>query len=197
TPPTISSVAAGGITSSGATITWTTNEASDSQVEYGTTTGYGSQTALNATLLTSHSAALSGLSASTLYHYRVKSRDAAGNLAVSGDFTFTTLAPPDTTPPTISSVAASGVTSSGATITWTTNEASDSQVEYGTTTGYGLQTALNATLLTSHSAALSGLSASTLYHYRVKSRDAAGNLAVSGDFTFTTLAPPDTTPPTI
>ena len=42
--------------------------------------------------------------------------------------------------------------------------------------------------MTSHSASLSGLAANTLYHYRVKSRDAAGNLATSGDFTFTTPA---------
>jgi hypothetical protein len=33
--------------------------------------------------------ALSGLSPGTLYHYLVKSRNAAGNLATSGDFTFT------------------------------------------------------------------------------------------------------------
>ena len=37
----------------------------------------------------------------------------------------------DTTAPTISAVQAGSITSSGATITWTTNEASDSQVEYG------------------------------------------------------------------
>src|SRR5262249_51241913 len=33
----------------------------------------------------------------------------------------------DTTPPTITSVASNNITSSGATITWTTNEAADSQ----------------------------------------------------------------------
>ena len=92
----------------------------------------------------------------------------------------------DTTPPTISSVTASSITSSGATITWTTNEAADTQVEYGTTTSYGSSTTLNTTLVTSHSQPLSGLAASTLYHYRVKSKDAASNLATSGDFTFTT-----------
>ena len=43
-------------------------------------------------------------------------------------------------------------------------------------------------MVTSHSASLSGLAANTLYHYRVKSRDAAGNLATSGDFTFTTAS---------
>lgn len=92
----------------------------------------------------------------------------------------------DTTPPVISSVSAGTPGSSGATITWTTDEASSSQVEYGTTTAYGQSTVQDSTPQTSHSVALSGLSAGTLYHYRVKSADAAGNLAVSGDATFTT-----------
>ena len=281
TAPVISGVAASNITANGATISWTTNEASDTQVEYGTSTSYGSTSALNATLVTSHSQNLSGLTAGTLYHYRVRSRDAAGNLAISGDFTFaTTGAPPDTTPPAvsitapaggtrvrgtinvtanasdnvgvagvqfrvdganlgaedtaapyqvswntatasngshtltavardaagnsrassgvtvtvdnaapaISGVAASNITSSSATISWTTNEASDTQVEYGTTTSYGSTSSLNAALVTSHSQSISGLTAGTLYHYRVRSQDAAGNLGISGDFTFTTSA---------
>ncbi len=95
----------------------------------------------------------------------------------------------DTTPPTISSVAASSITTNSATVTWTTSENSDTQVEYGTTASYGTLTTLNAALVTSHSVALSGLSANTLYHYRVKSKDAALNLATSGDFTFTTTSP--------
>src|SRR5206468_7054954 len=49
--------------------------------------------------------------------------------------------------------------------------------------------------MTSHSVGLSGLTASTLYHYRVKSKDAAGNLAVSADFTFTTSAAAGTRSP--
>ena len=130
TPPVISSIATGNITPIGATVTWTTNESADTQVEYGLTTAYGSQTTLNTSQVTSHSAQLSGLTAGTLYHYRVKSRDAAGNLSVSTDGTFTTAAT-DTTAPVISAMAASGLTSTGATITWTTNEASDTQVEYG------------------------------------------------------------------
>ncbi len=188
TVPVISNVAAGGITSSSATITWTTNELADSQVEYGTT-GYTQSTALNPALVTAHSQGLSGLTAGTLYHYRVKSKDATGNLVVSSDFTFTTA------PLVISNVAAGGITSSGAIITWTTNYNSDSQVEYGPTTTYGQSTTLNPALVTAHSQGLSGLTSVTLYHYRVKSRDAAGNLAVSGDFTFTTA--PDTTPPIV
>jgi len=187
TPPVISGVVSSGITANGATIAWSTNEASNTQVDYGTTTSYGSSSTLNTTLVTGHSAALSGLSSGTLYHYRVKSGDAAGNLGTSGDFTFTTSAV-DTTPPAISLVTATSITSVGAIISWTTNEASNSQVDYGPTTAYGSSSVLDATLLTGHFTTLISLSASSTYHYRVKSRDAAGNLATSGDFTFTTLS---------
>lgn len=195
-PPVITGVSASGVTINSANLGWTTNEASNTQVEYGTTIGYGLSTVLNASMVTAHSSSLSGLSAGTLYHYRVKSKDAAGNLATSGDFTFTTISAGDTTPPSLSGVSASSVAANTATIGWTTNEASDTQVEYGTSTGYGSSTALNAPMVTAHSAFVSGLAASTLYHYRVKSKDSAANLAVSGDFTFTTLAAPAPPAPT-
>jgi chitodextrinase len=277
--PVISSVASTNITSTGATISWSTNEPADTQVEYGTTTTYGNLSPLNSTLTQSHSVTLSGLGANTTYHYRVKSKDAAGNPAVSGDSIFTTAQAPDaqaptvpggltatavsstqinlswtasadnvgvtgyriyrdgnqitttpatsyqdtgrlpstmytygvaaydaagnvsaqsgqvsittptpldTQPPVISSVASSGVTSSGATLSWSTNEPADTQVEYGTTITYGNLSPLNSALTQSHSVTLSGLGANTTYHYRVKSKDAAGNPGVSGDYTFTT-----------
>src|SRR3989441_2741497 len=100
----------------------------------------------------------------------------------------------DTRPPLVSGVTASAITSAGATIAWLTNEASGSQVNYGLTTAYGSSTPVNASLVTSHLVTLSGLAGSQLYHFRVRSRDAAGNLATSTDFTFTTL---DGTPPSV
>jgi hypothetical protein len=121
---------------------------------------------------------------------------AAGNYAViatsAGDSTVSASAlvrvspGHDTTPPVISEVGASNVTAGGATVSWATNEASDTQVEYGATSSYGGVTQLSPAMVSAHSAALFGLTANTAYHYRVKSRDAAGNLAVSGDQTFTT-----------
>ena len=71
-------------------------------MEYGTSIAYGSSSVLDPTLGTVHSQLLTGLANATLYHYRVKSRDAAGNLAVSEDFTFTTL---DALPPVISAAS--------------------------------------------------------------------------------------------
>ena len=105
--------------------------------------------------------------------------------------------PPDTTPPVISNVQATAITASSANITWTTDEASNSVVEYGVTTSYG-SSASNATNLTSHNITLSGLSGNTLYHYRVNSTDAAGNTATSVDHSFqtgssTTYSPTGTT----
>ncbi len=97
-----------------------------------------------------------------------------------------TTPPVDTTPPTISGVTSSSITSSAAIISWTTNEKSSSVVEYSTTTFYG-PTATGTDGVTSHSVTLSGLSAGTTYHYRVKSTDSSGNTGMSDDYTFTTL----------
>ena len=85
----------------------------------------------------------------------------------------------------ITSIASSNISGVGATITWSTNRPADSQVEYGVTTGYGNVVSLK-TLDTSHQMNLFGLTPNTLYHYRVKSKDEAGNLSTSGDLTFTT-----------
>jgi lysophospholipase L1-like esterase len=395
-PPQITAVAATNLTNSSAQINWQTDEPADSQVEYGLDTNYGSLSSLNPVLVTTHVMTLSGLQENTTYHYRVHSKDAAGNPAMSSDFTFTTTSPsnvifaddfnvggldankwrsganagnqaavinnalelrsngfesgwvitrnayaarntivsvkvqtpnddgnlgisptyslaspygiydqanwyrfytyrnghsgayrlyvawnkngagngldvtgnlvingalylrlrfdnsnvhfeasldgvawteaynepfalpgytldtpfyyelaayktgsngvlnvddfsiipdnpvPDTQPPEISGVAAQNINGSGAQIVWQTNEAADSQVEYGLTTSYGALSPLDPALVSAHAVTLSGLQANTTYHYRVRSQDAAGNLAASGDYTFTTPPPSST-----
>ena len=89
--------------------------------------------------------------------------------------------------PVITNVAASGITSGAATITWNTDITADSQVDYGTTPAYGQQTTLDPSLVTSHSVALSGLLPSTLYYYRVRS-SSSGLLSTDGPYTFTTAS---------
>jgi len=80
-------------------------------------------------------------------------------------------------PPAISltAVVSSAIASDTATISWMTNVAGNSQVEYGTTASYGNSTALNSSMMTAHTVVLSGPSASTTYHYRVKSADASNS----------------------
>ena len=89
---------------------------------------------------------------------------------------------------TISGVSASNITSSAATINWSTGASSDSQVVYGTTTTYGSASPVYSAPTQSHSVTLTGLAAATTYHAQALSRDALGNLYSSPDFTFTTAA---------
>lgn len=99
----------------------------------------------------------------------------------------------DVTSPVISVLTAVGITSATAKIEWDTNEPSTSLVVYGTTdiyhTGNELQIS-DSSLVIHHSVPISNLQANTLYHYRVESKDAAGNLTFSDSKFFTTAEGP-------
>src|SRR6185312_9656954 len=97
----------------------------------------------------------------------------------AGTITTCNAAAAGVTATTISGVTASGVGGTTATIGWTTNNPSDSQVQYGPTSAYGNTTTLNSTQVTSHSVSLGGLTSGVVYHYHVMSRDAAGTLVTS------------------
>ena len=90
--PAISSISAGTPGQTNATITWTTDEAADSQVAYGTTSAYRATTTLDSTLVTSHSVDLSSLSANTTYHFQIITTDGSSSVATSSDQTFATAA---------------------------------------------------------------------------------------------------------
>jgi hypothetical protein len=188
TAPTISAVTATSVTPTSETITWTTDQASTSQVHYGTTTSYGSSSTLNSTLTTSHSVTLTGLTAGTAYDFDVVSANSSSQSTTSGNSTFTTSA----VPPVISNVVATPVTPTSETITWSTDQASTSQVSFGTTTSYGFQSALNSTLTTTHSVTIStNLAAGTTYDFDVASTNAQNATGTSSNSTFTTqTAPP-------
>lgn len=89
--PIISSVSAGSIASTSATISWTSSELANSSVNYGTAESLGTRNT-GTSWVTSHSRSLSGLTASSIYYYNVTSCDVAGNCQVNGSFTFTTTA---------------------------------------------------------------------------------------------------------
>jgi hypothetical protein len=99
TPAIVSAVTSSGVTTTSANIAWTTNEPADSQVQFGTSTAYGSSTVVDPTLTLSHTVPLTGLLPATTYHYRVISVDRGGNVTQSADFTFVTATPVDVTPP--------------------------------------------------------------------------------------------------
>ncbi|HDP70297.1 MAG TPA: subtilisin [Actinobacteria bacterium] len=118
----------------------------------------------------------------TLYGYGlVDANEAAPNIV------------PDITPPVISGVAVSNVGATSATITWTTDEPSNSTVNYGTTSALG-STVSNTTLVTAHSITLTGLTPETTYYFEAKSADATGNAATDNNgglyYAFTTTSAP-------
>jgi hypothetical protein len=163
-------------------------------VRQGTTTPLAATVSYNSTSRTATLSPSASLTAGTTYEARVKSgssgvKDQAGTpLASDKVWTFTTqsAAQSDTTPPVISNVRVTNITATSATITWTTNEPADSQVKYGTTSSVTQTTPRDATVVTSHSVTVTGLTPNTSYFYRPVSRDAAGNLTNGGTNRFTT-----------
>lgn len=169
-------------TQTSVTVTWTTNTSATSQVEYGTTTGYGSLTAIDTTPVSNHSVSIAPLTPGVTYHLRVRSKDSAGNEGVSADVAKATL-PPD--PATVSDMQVASVGTTSATIAWTTSLAATSAVEYGPTTTYGGIMADTA-LVTTHALTLTDLTPRSIYHFRISGVDVNDQGFTSGDASFTT-----------
>jgi hypothetical protein len=91
--------------------------------------------------------------------------------------------------PVISAVAVSAITQNSATVTWTTDTPSDSQVQYSSG-GTTLYTPVNPTLTTQHSVPLTSLAPSTTYNCTAISKDAGNRSSQSYVYSFTTAAAP-------
>lgn len=184
-PPIISAVNAGNITSNSATITWTTDQPSSSQLRYGTTTVYGSSSALSSNLVTSHSVTLTGLTPGTIYQLVAISANASHSLAVSANFTFKTSVSTSHVPQ-LSYLASWGITSSGITISWSTDMPSTTAVSYGVSPALGQTTPVQTKLSNTHGVTLAGLNSGTKYYFTAQSVAANGSVGVSALQSFTT-----------
>ncbi|HSX58467.1 MAG TPA: carbohydrate-binding domain-containing protein [Candidatus Saccharimonadales bacterium] len=91
------------------------------------------------------------------------------------------------TTPVISGVSANPTTTA-ATVTWTTDQASNSQLYYGTTSAMGLSIQPSTATVTNHSMMLSGLNPGTTYFYQVKSTNSANLTGQSAVLSFKTAA---------
>ncbi len=80
--------------------------------------------------------------------------------------------------------------STTATVRWKTTTPSDSRVDYGTTSSYGL-TQAQPNEITEHLISLSGLTSGTQYYYRIRSVDSSSQLSSEvGSFTTKDNIPP-------
>jgi hypothetical protein len=187
-PAAISRVIATGITGDSVTITWTTDQPLTSQVAYGATTAYGSLSTFNPNPVTSHSVNLTALAPGTTYNFSVLSANSDGQISKSPNFTFTTSSVAGM--PLTTKITVDKVTANSATINWSTDQPSTSQVEFGTTTAYGTLSGFGPSLVTTHSVTLNGLTAGTIYDAATLSANSSGQVGKSADVTFTTSAAP-------
>ena len=201
TPPTITSVAVSSIGPAQATVTWTTDELSNSTVYYSTDSSYSSSKSV-ASMVTAHSVTLTGLTPNTSYNFRARSTDPLGNISSYATGTpFTT-----TQGAVISGVAVVSASGNSATVVWNTDANSDSWVIYSANSDLsGSQTAGTSTPVGGsgpnyeHRVALSGLTTNAKYYFKVRSVDGSSNAAEDNNsgnyYTFSTAQ--DVSPPII
>jgi hypothetical protein len=198
--PTVVTGAASAVTQTSATLNASVNpngvEVGECKFEYGATTSYGSSAPCtpapgSGTNPVAVSAAVTGLSPNTTYHFTVVAKNVGGTSSGS-DQTFTTLLPP---PPTVVTGAASAVAQTSATLNATVNpngvQVSECKFEYGPTEAYGSSAPCtpppgSGTGAIPVSAALESLAENTTYHFRIFATDANGT-SVGADATFKTL----------
>jgi phosphodiesterase/alkaline phosphatase D-like protein len=198
-PPTVVTKAASSITQTTATLNATVNpnggEITSCELDYGTTETYDKSVPCS-TLPGSGgsavavSAAVTGLSANTTYHFQIVATNAGGT-SKGSDQTFKTL--PDA--PTVVTKAASSVSQTTATLNTTVNpnggEVTSCEFDYGTTESYGKSAPCSSlpgsgTSPVAVSASLKSLSANTTYHFRVVATNPGGT-SEGSDQTFKTL----------
>ena len=159
--------------------------------QYGTTMSYRLTTAIQSRTGNTYqnvAANTSGLAASTTYHFRIVATNNAGT-RYGADRTFTTLSA--TGPPVVITSPATNVTSSSATLNGSVDPhglTTNVHFQYGTTTSYGHTTANQSKTGNTYqnvSANISGLTASTTYHFRIMATNSAGSTH-GADRVFTT-----------
>jgi len=133
-----------------------------------------------------------GLAASTSYSYRVRATDAANNLSgFSSTATTSTMAGPDTTPPSApANLTATAASVSQINLSWTASTDNVGVTGYRVERCHGTACSSFAQIATPTTTAFSdtGLTASTSYSYRVRAADAANNLSTFSS-TATTSTP--------
>ncbi len=181
-PPLITSVKVASLTENIATITWTTNEAADSFIDYATgSIGLAyTMSASDTSMVTDHCLELKNLIPGLTYHFRVKSRDFDGNEGISSDYQFTT--PAGDAPATpVGFYVGIATESEKLDLMWLSNTEED-------LAGYNLYRAegangsfikVNGSPIPNAEAAVTykdeGLKIATKYYYQLKAVDLAGN----------------------
>ncbi|HEY3411502.1 MAG TPA: hypothetical protein VGM51_00445 [Armatimonadota bacterium] len=166
------------------TVTWSTDGVSDSTVKYGTAPGTLDKTASSVGLVTDHSVVVGGLAQNTKYYFQAISTATGRSPYISPVLDFTTA------PLNISNVAVSAVTDNSVTLTFDTDDYSNSWVDLGLDGSaypirYGTDTVSTTSL--SHTLVVRGLKFGTMYHFKVETGWPGAPAVYTPDSTFKTL----------
>ena len=188
-PTTPTSLATGAVTNTSVALSWAapantnSNPATSYLVEYQPTSG----STWSSVSTSSTSYVVSGLTAATAYNFRVSAVNLIGTSAATASVSATTLG---TAPATPTALAASAITSNSATLNWSapanvgTSPITSYMVEYKRSN----VTAYTTTTVSTTTAALTGLTASSGYNVRVSATNATGTSAPTAVVSFTTAA---------
>jgi hypothetical protein len=194
-------------------VSWTLNEGSKGRIYFDTNTGtnigdYPNFTNIENSFLTFHRQTVGGsnpapLTAGTTYYYRYYLEDVNGNIALSPEYTVTTLGeeapePEDTTAPSlVGAPTIQNITNTSFQVEWNLDEGSKGRIFFGTTSGttiedYTAFTALENSFITFHRQTVGGtnpapLEEGTTYYFRIYTEDSNGNSRLSAEYTATTL----------
>ncbi len=91
----------------------------------------------------------------------------------------------DSSPPKISNIKIADISTASATISWQTDEPSDSLVNFGLNKNYGIVREPRYDK-TEHSVVIDDLLPGKTYYVRITSSDESGNQGISSDYSFTT-----------
>jgi hypothetical protein len=176
---TLSAPVISDITSNGATVTVNTGQPTTVTLKYGTTDL--SQTQTTSTPATSSVFTLTGLTPGTTYQLQATATSPGFENQTSSVLTFTTLK----TITVSQQPVVSNVTSSGATIDLATDAPVTAVVEYGTDNTFSQSASISTATMTP-SFALTGLSPSTTYQFRIRLQAPGYDALTVAPATFTT-----------
>ncbi len=125
------------------------------------------------------------------YYFNATAYDSRGNVNMTETRNVTI----DTLTPSLTSINASTITESSATIGWNSSEQTNYAIFYGTNSSILNSSTNSSSYSTLNSAVIYFLSRNTTYYYNLSVCDRAGNCNSSSSYNFTTRV--DTTAPTI